>query len=92
VSSPTDLRKALTRDPQQFVQTFVQKLLMYALGRPVDNADMPFVRQIVRESAKGNYRFSQVIEKIVESEPFLKKQVPTELDANKKEETKVAAR
>ena len=36
VSSPADLRVALTKRPEQFVQTLTERLMMYALGRTVE--------------------------------------------------------
>jgi hypothetical protein len=71
VSSPADLRKALMRRPEQFVQTFTEKLMTYALGRSVEYYDMPAVRQIVRDTARENYRFSAIVTGIVNSPPFL---------------------
>ncbi len=70
VSGPDDLREALTRDPEQFVQTFTERFLTYALGRTLDYRDMPAVRKIVREAAKKDYRFTDVVWQIVASEPF----------------------
>jgi hypothetical protein len=70
VSGPDDLREALLRNPEQFVQTFTERFLMYALGRTVDYRDMPAVRKIVREAAKKDYRFSELVWQVVASEPF----------------------
>jgi hypothetical protein len=70
VSGPVDLRKALMKRPEQFVQTFTEKLMTYALGRTVEYYDMPVVRQIVRDAAKDNYRFSSIVSGIVKSAPF----------------------
>jgi len=70
INGVTDLRQALLRYSPQFVRTFTEKLLTYALGRGVDYPDMPVVRAIVRESAANNYRFSSLILGIVNSEPF----------------------
>src|SRR5690606_14734083 len=36
ITGPDDLRKALLRRPEQFVQTFTERLLMYGLGRTLD--------------------------------------------------------
>lgn len=76
VSGPDDLREALMRRPEQFVQTFVEGLLKYALGRTLDYRDMPAVRTIVREAAEDDYRFSSIVREIVTSEPFLMRRVP----------------
>ncbi len=41
-----------------------------ALGRSVEYYDMPAVRQIVRDAARDNYRFSSIVMGIVKSAPF----------------------
>jgi mono/diheme cytochrome c family protein len=76
VQGPDDLREALLRQPEQFVQTFTERLLMYALGRKLDYRDMPAVRKIVHESALEDYRISGVIWRIVTSDPFMMRRVP----------------
>ena len=65
-----DLRAALLRYSPQFVRTFTEKLLTYALGRGVEYEDMPLVRSIVREAQAKGYRFSSVILGIVTSDAF----------------------
>jgi cytochrome c5 len=76
VSGPADLRKALVKRGPQFVQTLTEKLMTYALGRSVDYYDMPTVRQIVRDAARDNYRFSSLVMGIVKSAPFQMRKVP----------------
>ena len=76
VNGPEDLRKALLRQPEQFVQTFTEGLLKYALGRTLDYRDMPDVRRIVREAAKDDYHFSSIVWQIVTSDPFLLRRAP----------------
>jgi hypothetical protein len=62
--------------PEQFVQTFTERLMTYALGRTVDYYDMPTVRRIVRESARDKYRFSSIVMGIVRSDAFRMRMVP----------------
>ncbi len=76
VSGPVDLRRALLKRSPQFVQTFTEKLMMYALGRSVEYYDMPTVRQIVRDAARDNYRFSSLVKGVVKSAPFQMRKVP----------------
>ncbi len=64
------LQRALLRRPERFVKTMTEKLLTYALGRGLETADAPVVRQVVREARKGDYRFSSLIHGIVNSPPF----------------------
>ena len=59
----------LDRD-EQFVQTVLEKLATYALGRGLEHYDMPAVRRILREAAPGGYRWSDLVLGIVESTPF----------------------
>jgi hypothetical protein len=62
--------------PEQFVQTFTERLMTYALGRTVEYYDMPTVRKIVRESARDKYRFSSIVMGIVRSDAFRMRMVP----------------
>jgi hypothetical protein len=71
------LRQALLRQPEIFVGTMVEKLMIYALGRGLSASDMPAVRTIVRESAASNYRFSSLVMGIVRSTPFQKRVTPS---------------
>jgi mono/diheme cytochrome c family protein len=76
VNGPGDVRQALMKRPEQFVQTMTEKLLTYALGRSVDHYDMPAVRKIVRDAARDNYRFSSVVMGIVNGVPFQMGKIP----------------
>jgi hypothetical protein len=67
---PAELQEALLDDPRIFVSAFTQKLLAYALGRPVEYYDMPVVRKIVEEAAATDYRFSSIVLGTVTSVPF----------------------
>jgi hypothetical protein len=71
------LRTALVRDPDTFVRTLTEKLMIYSLGRGLAYYDMPALRSIVRDSAKQNYKFSSLILGIVSSNPFQKRMKPT---------------
>ena len=73
LNGPDDVRRALTAQPDQFVQTLTEKLLTYALGRTVEYRDMPTVRAIVRAAAKDDYRFSSLVMNIVQSDAFQKR-------------------
>ena len=76
IKGPDDLRKALTKRPDQFVQTMTQKLMTYGLGRSVEYFDMPTVRKIVRDAAKDNYKFSSIVLGIVRSPAFQSQRAP----------------
>ena len=76
LKGPDDLRKALLRRPEQFVQTFTEGLLTYATGRTRQYYDMPTVRRIVRDAARDEYKFSTIVQAIVKSEQFRMRRVP----------------
>ncbi|HSP66357.1 MAG TPA: DUF1592 domain-containing protein [Bryobacteraceae bacterium] len=70
VNGPADVRQALMKHPEQFVQTLTEKLLTYGLGRRLEYYDMPGVRKIVREAGRDHYRFSSIMMGIIRSAPF----------------------
>jgi hypothetical protein len=73
VSGPSGLREALLSRPDLFVSTLTQKLMVYALGRRLEAEDMPTVRRIVREAARDDYRFDDIVLGIVRSTQFQEK-------------------
>lgn len=77
INGPDDLREALLKHPDQFVQTFAERLLMYATGRPIEYFDMPTVRKIARDAAAEDYRFSTVVWGVIASDQFLLRRVPS---------------
>jgi mono/diheme cytochrome c family protein len=76
LKGPDDLRQALLRRPDQFVQTFVENLLTYAMGRTREYYDMPTVRKIVRETAAKDYRFTAIVQAVVNTDQFRMRRVP----------------
>jgi hypothetical protein len=70
------LEQALLKRPELFVGTLTEKLLTFALGRGIEPADAPAVREIVRHAAKKEYRFSEIIVSIVGSPPFTMRSTP----------------
>ncbi len=70
INGVTGLRDSLVRHSDQFARVVTERMLTYALGRGVEYQDMPTLRQIVRNSAAGNYRFTSIVMGIVKSPPF----------------------
>jgi hypothetical protein len=64
------LRKVLLSRSDQFTRTVTEKLLSYALGRELGYYDAPAVRQIIREAAASDDRWSAIVLGIVKSVPF----------------------
>jgi hypothetical protein len=73
VNGVVTLRQALLREPDLFVGTVTEKLMIYALGRGLQPYDMPSVRAIVRDTAQTSYRFSSIVMGIINSTPFQKR-------------------
>jgi Protein of unknown function (DUF1592)/Protein of unknown function (DUF1588)/Protein of unknown function (DUF1585)/Protein of unknown function (DUF1587)/Protein of unknown function (DUF1595)/Cytochrome C oxidase, cbb3-type, subunit III len=67
---PADLRRYISGHPDQFPTTVTKRLMMYALNREIEYFDMPEVREIVRDAAKSNYTFDDIVTGIVNSDAF----------------------
>jgi hypothetical protein len=71
VDGVVGLRKMLAgRYSDQFVRVVTEKLLTYALGRGVEDGDMPTVRAIVHGAEPARYQFSSIVLGIIKSDPF----------------------
>lgn len=70
VSGPDSLRRALLARSDVFVTVLAEKLLTYALGRPMRPEDMPAVRAIVRGAAPEQYKLSSLIRQTVRTPQF----------------------
>ena len=64
------LKKELLRQPEQFVGTVAERLLMYAVGRNLQYYDAPTVRAAMREAAPADYTLASLVLGIVKSRPF----------------------
>jgi hypothetical protein len=71
LQGPADLRKVVLSRSDAFVETLIEKLMTFALGRHVTHSDMPAIRAISRAAGRHDERFSALILGIVKSEPFL---------------------
>ncbi len=67
---PADLRQAVLSRSDAFMTLATEKLLTYALGRPMRPEDMPVVRTIVRRAAQNDHRFSALLLGVIDSPPF----------------------
>jgi len=71
LAGSADLRNALLSHSDDFVETFIEKLMTFGLGRHVDYRDMASIRHVARDAARDSDRFSALILGIATSEPFL---------------------
>ena len=70
LEGPAGLRQVLLTESELFVQTFAEKLLTYAVGRPLAASDMPAVRDIVRSAERDEYRLSTLVLGVAQSVPM----------------------
>ncbi len=73
---PAGLKQVLLDRKDYFVECISEKLLTYALGRGLEHFDLPVVRQVRREAAAREHRFSEVVLAIVNSVPFQMRRTP----------------
>jgi hypothetical protein len=64
------LRNLLVSRKEDYVRTLTEKLLAYSVGRGIEYYDLPAIREVARESATAEYRWSALILGIVRSRPF----------------------
>jgi hypothetical protein len=76
IDGPVALRNALLERREMFVRTLTEKLMTYGLGRGIELADRPLVREIAREAGAHDDRWSAIVLGIVRSAPFQKKKAP----------------
>jgi hypothetical protein len=72
-NSAVELENLIAAQPRDFAECVTEKMLTYALGRGLETYDKPAVHQIVNGLAATDYRFSKLIEAIVNSLPFQKR-------------------
>ena len=66
----SELQKALLNRLELFVNTPVEKIFTYALGRGLESYDAPAVRRVVRDASRDDYGFSFLVLGIANSTPF----------------------
>jgi hypothetical protein len=78
IDGPAALRKMLTARPETFVGVLTEKLMTYALGRGLEYYDMPAVRKIVADAKAHDFRFSYLINGVINSPEFQMKKATKE--------------
>ncbi len=76
VDGPGGLRDVLLARRAEVVETLAEKLLTYAIGRGLEPSDRPALREIRRRVESEDYRFSALVEGIVDSVPFRMRRIP----------------
>ena len=70
IDGPAGLRLYLLSRQAEVLRTVTEKLLAYAIGREPEYYDAPAVRQLLRNAANEDYRWSSLILGVVKSVPF----------------------
>ena len=65
-----ELKAILAQNRDAFAECLTEKLLIYALGRGLEGYDRAATKKIVAGLAANDYRFSSLIDGIVDSVPF----------------------
>jgi mono/diheme cytochrome c family protein len=72
INGPVELRKQLASRPDAFVGALTEKLMMYAVNRPLEYFDMPQVRKVVRDAKKDDYTLTSLVLGVVNTDAFRK--------------------
>ena len=70
LAGPSDLRRAVLSRTDAFMTVAAEKLLTYAVGRPMLDTDMSSVREAVRRAGVQQNRFSSLVLAVAHSAPF----------------------
>lgn len=70
-SGPAELKKVLLKRKDELARHFTAKMLGYALGRSLEDADACTIEMIVKKLEQNDYRAQTLIREIVFSKPFL---------------------
>ncbi len=65
-----EYKQMLLEEKERFLKGFTEKLLAYALGRPIAAADRPLVDRIIAQAAKEDYRLQAFLQAIVADREF----------------------
>ncbi|MDB6134265.1 MAG: hypothetical protein JWM59_2508 [Verrucomicrobiales bacterium] len=68
-----EFKARLLDEKKFFIKGFTEKLLCYALGRPINYGDYPVVEQITTHAAQHEYRLQEIIQATVASPFFTSK-------------------
>lgn len=70
---PAQLKAILKAKKAQFVHTFCEKMMTYALGRGLESYDRCNLDEMAKTVARKDYHFSALMTQIVLSDPFRKR-------------------
>jgi len=73
-TGPAGLKTQLLGRSEEFAIAMTSRLMMYALGRKLEESDTAAVKQIVKTAESSHYRFAAIVIGIVHSQPFQMRQ------------------
>lgn len=76
LDGPVALKDYLLGAREPFLRQFARMLLIYALGRGLEEADECVVRDLIAAAEADDLRFSAVVQAVVASRPFLYRRNP----------------
>ncbi|MEO7132991.1 MAG: DUF1592 domain-containing protein [Vicinamibacterales bacterium] len=80
LDGPASLQRMLVDYGDAFRAGFTEQLLSYALGRVIDERDLPIARAVARAAARDKDRFSAFVIGIISSAPFQMRTLPEATD------------
>ena len=76
LQGPAELKRVLMQGKDEFSRQLIRKLLGYALGRSLVDADECTIEQLMRHLESHDYRARSLLKAIVSSTPFRNKSRP----------------
>ena len=77
VTNATELAAVLLKRPIPLVRNFTDRLLSYAIGRPLEYFDQPTIRVITEAAEPNGYKVTDLILGVVKSDAFQMRQAQT---------------
>lgn len=74
-NGPTELKAVFMSRKDDFTRCLTEKMLIFALGRGLTDADDQIVDEIANAVIKNDYRFSTLMTRIVTSFPFMNRRL-----------------
>ena len=73
VQDERDLKQLLVKRKKQFARTIVDKLMTYAVGRPMTFRDEDAIQELLSKTSEHDYRLRQILLEVVSSDTFASK-------------------
>ena len=69
-NGPDELKQIVRKRQDEFVRSLTEQMLIYALGRELQDSDEGAIRDATEGLKKNDHRFSALVREIVQSYPF----------------------